>query len=96
MVQKPHGYVPQKDEIIKLIRSSKSPAEAREDLMDREWPAKDVKSLIKLIDDSNSFKPTNDFNNYFRYLSYLWTPESSIVIFYQNRAFRRRKLITLI
>ena len=39
------------DEIIKLIRSSKSPAEAREDLMDREWPAKDVKSLIKLIDD---------------------------------------------
>ena len=39
------------DEIIKLIRSSKSPAEAREDLMDREWPAKEVKSLIKLIDD---------------------------------------------
>ena len=39
------------DEIIKLIRSSKSPAEAREDLMDREWPAKDVESLIKLIDD---------------------------------------------
>ena len=39
------------DEIIKLIRSSKSPAEAREDLMDREWPAKDVKSLIELIDD---------------------------------------------
>ncbi len=39
------------DEIIKLIRSSKSPADAREDLMDREWPAKDVKSLIKLIDD---------------------------------------------
>ena len=42
---------PNIDEIIKLIRSSKSPAEAREDLMDREWPAKDVKSLIKLIDD---------------------------------------------
>jgi DNA gyrase subunit A len=39
------------DEIIKLIRSSKSPAEAREDLMDREWPAKNVKSLIELIDD---------------------------------------------
>ena len=39
------------DEIIKLIRSSKSPAEAREDLMDREWPAKDVKSLFELFDD---------------------------------------------
>ena len=39
------------DEIIKLIRSSKSPAEAKEDLMDREWPAKEVKSLITLIDD---------------------------------------------
>ena len=30
------------DEIIKLIRSSKSPAEAKEDLMDREWNAKEV------------------------------------------------------
>ena len=39
------------DEIIKLIRSSKSPAEAKEDLMDREWSAKEVESLIKLIDD---------------------------------------------
>ena len=39
------------DEIIKLIRSSKSPAEAKEDLMDREWNAKEVESLIKLIDD---------------------------------------------
>ena len=39
------------DEIIKLIRSSKSPAEAKEDLMDREWPAKEVESLITLIDD---------------------------------------------
>ena len=39
------------DEIIKLIRSSKSPADAKEKLMKKEWPAKDVKSLIKLIDD---------------------------------------------
>ncbi|MBJ65659.1 MAG: DNA gyrase subunit A [Rhodobiaceae bacterium] len=39
------------DQIIKLIRSSKSPAEAKEDLMDREWSAKEVESLIKLIDD---------------------------------------------
>ena len=40
------------DEIIKLIRSSKSPADAKEKLMKKEWPAKDVKSLIELIDDS--------------------------------------------
>ena len=39
------------DEIIKLIRSSKSPADAKEKLMKKEWPAKDVKSLIELIDD---------------------------------------------
>ena len=40
------------DEIIKLIRSSKSPSDAKEKLMKKEWPAKDVKSLIELIDDS--------------------------------------------
>ena len=39
------------DEIIKLIRSSKSPADAKEKLMKKDWPAKDVKSLIELIDD---------------------------------------------
>ena len=39
------------DEIIKLIRSSKSPADAKEKLMKKEWPAKDVKYLIELIDD---------------------------------------------
>ena len=39
------------DEIIKLIRSSKSPSDAKEKLMKKEWPAKDVKSLIELIDD---------------------------------------------
>ena len=37
------------DEIIKLIRSSKSPSDAKEKLMKKEWPAKDVKSLIELI-----------------------------------------------
>jgi len=39
------------DEIIKLIRSSKSPSDAKEKLMKKEWPAKEVKSLIELIDD---------------------------------------------
>jgi DNA gyrase subunit A len=39
------------DEIIKLIRSSKSPSDAKEKLMQKEWPAKEVKSLIDLIDD---------------------------------------------
>ena len=39
------------DEIIKLIRSSKSPSEAKEELMSKEWPAKEVQPLIELIDD---------------------------------------------
>ena len=39
------------DEIIKLIRSSKSPSEAKDELMSREWSAKEVQSLIELIDD---------------------------------------------
>ncbi|MBX3513683.1 MAG: DNA gyrase subunit A [Xanthobacteraceae bacterium] len=39
------------DEVIKLIRSAKDPQTAREQLMAREWPAKDVKALVELIDD---------------------------------------------
>ncbi|HEX5507394.1 MAG TPA: DNA gyrase subunit A, partial [Pseudolabrys sp.] len=39
------------DEIIKLIRSAKDPKEAREALMAREWPARDVASMVTLIDD---------------------------------------------
>ena len=39
------------DEIIALIRSAPDPATAREQLMTRRWPAKDVESLIRLIDD---------------------------------------------
>jgi DNA gyrase subunit A len=39
------------DEVIKLIRASKDANEAREGLMVRAWPAKDVASLIELIDD---------------------------------------------
>ncbi|WP_427026116.1 DNA gyrase subunit A [Aureimonas ureilytica] len=39
------------DEIIKLIRHAPDPTTAREQLMEREWEAKDVAPLIRLIDD---------------------------------------------
>ncbi|MFC0191466.1 DNA gyrase subunit A [Aureimonas pseudogalii] len=39
------------DEIIKLIRHAPDPTSAREQLMEREWEAKDVAPLIRLIDD---------------------------------------------
>jgi DNA gyrase subunit A len=39
------------DEVIALIRKAPDPATAREQLMTRRWPAKDVESLIRLIDD---------------------------------------------
>src|SRR5262249_51282761 len=39
------------DEVIRLIRSARDPNEAREGLMGRDWPARDVASLIELIDD---------------------------------------------
>jgi DNA gyrase subunit A len=39
------------DEIIKLIRGSKDANEAREGLMARDWPAKDVAAMVTLIDD---------------------------------------------
>ncbi len=39
------------DEIVATIRSSADPAEARERLMTRRWPAQDIADYIKLIDD---------------------------------------------
>ena len=39
------------DEVIKLIRTSASPAVAKEQLMIRDWPAKDMIPLIELIAD---------------------------------------------
>jgi len=39
------------DEIIRLIRGSHDANEAREALMARDWPARDVESMITLIDD---------------------------------------------
>jgi len=39
------------DEVIKLIRAAKNPEEAREALMKRDWLARDVASMVTLIDD---------------------------------------------
>ena len=39
------------DEIVATIRASANPAEAREKLMTRRWPAQDIASYISLIDD---------------------------------------------
>ncbi|MEA2927938.1 MAG: gyrase subunit [Hyphomicrobiales bacterium] len=39
------------DEVIRTIRASQDANEAREALMTRAWPARDVASLIELIDD---------------------------------------------
>lgn len=39
------------DEVIALIRRAPDPATAREQLMTRRWPAHDVETLIRLIDD---------------------------------------------
>jgi DNA gyrase subunit A len=39
------------DEVIKLIRASKDANEAREALLSREWPAKDMVAMVTLIDD---------------------------------------------
>ena len=39
------------DEVIKLIRNAPDPQTAREQLMERRWPAADVEALILLIDD---------------------------------------------
>jgi DNA gyrase subunit A len=39
------------DEVIKLIRGSRDTKEARESLMARDWPAKDMITMVTLIDD---------------------------------------------
>ena len=39
------------DEVIKLIRFAPSPADAKDQLMARDWPAKDMAPLIELIAD---------------------------------------------
>jgi DNA gyrase subunit A len=39
------------DEMIRLIRAAPSPAEARQQMMARDWPAKDIGPLVELIAD---------------------------------------------
>lgn len=39
------------DEIVAIIRKAKDPNEARDGLVGRKWPAKDVEAMIRLIDD---------------------------------------------
>ncbi len=39
------------DEVIRIIRTSADPQAARDSLMGRDWPAKDIESLIRLVDD---------------------------------------------
>jgi DNA gyrase subunit A len=39
------------DDMIRLIRAAPSPAEAREQMMARDWPAKDIGPLVELIAD---------------------------------------------
>jgi len=39
------------DEVIRVIRTSPDPNTARETLMSRDWPARDVAAMITLIDD---------------------------------------------
>jgi DNA gyrase subunit A len=42
------------DEVIALIRKAPNPATAREQLMERDWPAADVASLVALVADPRS------------------------------------------
>jgi DNA gyrase subunit A len=39
------------DEMIRLIRNAPSPTEARDEMMARDWPAKDIGPLVELIAD---------------------------------------------
>lgn len=39
------------DEVIRVIRTSPDPKTARDTLMSRDWPARDVETMITLIDD---------------------------------------------
>ncbi len=42
------------DEMIRLVRSASDPAQARQSLMERSWPAAELESLINLVADPRS------------------------------------------
>lgn len=50
------------DEVVETIRRSADPAEARERLMARRWPAHDIVEYLRLIDDP--LHPVNDDGTY--------------------------------
>ncbi len=50
------------DEVVATIRASATPAEARERLMERRWPAAEIAPYIRLIDDPTH--PINDDGTY--------------------------------
>ncbi|MBK6897197.1 MAG: DNA gyrase subunit A [Alphaproteobacteria bacterium] len=50
------------DEVIAIIRNAPNPAEAKEGLLSRDWPAADVAPLIALIDDPEY--PVSDQGTY--------------------------------
>ncbi len=50
------------DEVVATIRASADPAEARERLMERRWPAADILEYLRLIDDPQH--PVNDDGTY--------------------------------
>ena len=49
------------DEVVKLIRASKSPAEARDKLMAREWPIAEILPYIQLVE---AIEPQADATEY--------------------------------
>ena len=49
------------DEVIEVIRRAPDPATARERLMDRDWPAKDMAPLIQLVADPRSVLSDSGF-----------------------------------
>ncbi|WP_020591808.1 DNA gyrase subunit A [Kiloniella laminariae] len=51
------------DEIIRLIRAAPDPVVAREQLMEKAWPARDVETLIKLIDEPG--RSVDENGNYY-------------------------------
>ena len=51
------------DAVIKLIRNSKNPNEAKISLLKKDWPAKDLKNFIKMVDDPKyKLKNTGKYN----------------------------------
>ncbi len=49
------------DEVIALIRKAKDPAIARQELMARAWPAKEIVSLIELVDADAKLGPGDTY-----------------------------------